>query len=428
LKARYIIFTVLLLAIAAGTLFSGNDGINLIKERLGTFFATLRGEAISPCCDPNQVLAKHHESLVAIVVNDIWKEGRSRPHVLPERFSTPAQAVHISLISNGHILADDWAFEGTVLRSLEKSIQAARKSLTVEQANSVDSIELFLGHSFRAIEPDQYSIDLKTDRHRGVRGLEIKMGAATKIYDPLHFIRFNASNGQLVREFALNQHATLETVLEHAAFRAFDGEQIIVDIARRPKAELLQRGNDYVSVDTINARTLRKARSLALNWVINSLAIDGHPSQSYDPAYRRFNRDDDIGHDWAAARTLNEATLYSDRQDIWYLSERTMALLQPTTGHPLPTEVADIETALAALAAFHNRSSFTALETSLNARLSGQTTNVTDDQVLAAADILATSQQLDASAEHRDLLVRSPNPQVQAKHLAALRRHSIYPY
>jgi hypothetical protein len=416
--------------VVAGALFSGTDSVRNIKDRLETFFATLVGDAPSPCCAANQVLAKHHEPLIAIVINDIWQEGRSRPHTLPERFSTPAQAVHIGLMSNGRMLADAWASEGTVLRSLEKSIQVAQKELTVEQARTVDSIEVFLGHSFRIIEPEQYPTDLKTNRHRGIRGLEIKMGAATRMYDPLYFIRFNASNGQLVREFALNQHTTLETVLEHATFRTFDGEQIIVTISKRPKAELLQRGNDYVAVDTVSARALRKARSLALDWVINALAIDGHPSQSYDPAFRQFNRDDDLGNDWASAKTLNEATQYSDRQDIWHLSERTMALLRVSNGHALPTKTADIETALAALAAHHNRPAFSALEADLNARLATQPSDtLTNEQVFAAADTLVTSQRLDARTDYKDLmgtftaptgLSETPRSVATARHVSQL--------
>lgn len=180
------------------------------------------------CCTPDEALAQHHETLMGFIVGDIWRTDRPRPYSLPNRLSKPAQAVYVGLSANGRLLSDTWVRDGTVLSALEVGIQQAREGLSAADEQRVDHIEVFLGHSFRQIEPGEFATALKTDRHRGALGLDISLGARRELHSPLHFIRYNLSNGQLVREFAIDQTVTLDEILEKGVFNIFDGEQIIV--------------------------------------------------------------------------------------------------------------------------------------------------------------------------------------------------------
>jgi len=167
------------------------------------------------------------------------------------------------------------------------------------------------------------------------------------LHSPLHFIRYNLSNGQLVGEFAIDQTVTLDEILEKGVFNIFDGEQIIVALQDRTSARLMHRGNDLVDLADLSPQTLRQARRLATAWLTNTVSSQTHTVSLYDPALRRSQRSATHADQWQTAATMIQATRYTADPGLWSLTEELVETLTRDASSPLPTH------AWEALSSFH---------------------------------------------------------------------------
>lgn len=356
MKKRYIFASFILSAVVFLSLYGGASVVNSLQQ-FSLSLDDLWLDDTPMCCTSDEVLTEHHETLLGYIVSDIWRSGRPRPYTLPNRLSKPAQAVYVGLSANGQLLSESWVHDGTVLAALETGIQLAREELSDADQRRVDRIEIFLGHSFRQIEQDDFAAALKTDRHRGAKGLEISLGARRAMHSPLHFIRYNLSNGQLVREFAIDQSVTLDDLLERGGFNIFDGEQIVVTLQNRPTANLMHRGNDLVDMAEISPRKLRRARRLATEWLKTAVTSQTHTVSLYDPALRRAQRTATHAEQWQTTTTLLHSTRYTADPGLWSLTEELVEGLLRDRSAPLSAD------ALEALSSFHRPDIVNALAT-----------------------------------------------------------------
>lgn len=269
------------------------------------------------CCDYRTVLADHNMALTAFLIRDIWEDGRPGRYRLPNRFETPAQAVYVGLLSDGKLQADMWATAGTVLDALESAIGRAQDKLTTAEREQVDTIILFLGHSFERVSRRDYDREIFANRHRGTRGIQVLYKEKAFVLDPFKAIMENRSNRSIVDEVAENEKVEKEKFLAEARLRVFEGEQIVVRLGFRPRAALLERGNRYVALGEVDQRSVRAAARHATDWLTNNLSREGRLNYGYLPAKGRPSRYNNMIRQWMATVALNRAAKVSHDAALW---------------------------------------------------------------------------------------------------------------
>jgi hypothetical protein len=285
----------------------------------------------SPCCDADMVLTRFQVPVVAYVVSDLWRDGRARDLPLPPRMNSPAQAVSVALVSQGRIVRQAWLRDGTVLDAVTAALSQFRGQMSAEEQAGVDSIELFLGHSFRKVSAGDEEEQIFAAHHRGIRGLEISYADRTELHSPLEVLRGNLSADRLVRSFAATIKADPATVREKAAFRVFDGEQILVRLGADPQGFLLERGNVYVKPTEVTASAVRGAARLATDWLAANVALDGALPYGYRPSELKPLEGVNRVRQWMASIALERAAAPRLDPEIWELAERNLAFNMATT-------------------------------------------------------------------------------------------------
>ncbi len=289
-----------------------------------------RAKALFPgketsCCGADVVLTEFQVPVLAHVVNDLWRDGRARDLPLPPRMTTPAQAVNVALVSQGRVVREVWLREGTVMDALTSALTQFRSQLSAEQKAPIDSVELFLGHSFRTVGLDEYDEQIFAPHHRGIRGLEIAYEDRTALYSPLMLLRRNRSASRLADEFAAEGKIDRAALLRHGVFKIFDGEQIRVTLGSNPSAVLMERGNVYVKVTDIDAAAVRRAAALATDWLAANVAIDGALPYGYRPSELKPLEGSNRIRQWMATIALQRAAQPRLDPAIWELAERNLA-------------------------------------------------------------------------------------------------------
>lgn len=325
---RLLIVSVLLFAAAFGAFL-------LLRTDLGgTMAARLRAlvsSAGSPCCDAGEVLTEFQVPIVAYVVSDLWRDGRARELPLPPRLSTPAQAVSVALVSRGKVVRQVWLRDGTVLDAVTAALTQFRGQMSAEERAGVDSIELFLGHSFRAIDPDDHDEQIFAAHHRGIRGLEIVHDDRTELFSPFEVLRRNVTADRLVTDFAAAARADKATIMQKAAFRVFDGEQVLVRVGADPKGFLLERGNAYIKPGDVTQAAIRDAAVLATGWLAANVSISGELPYGFRPSELKPLEGTNRIRQWMATIALERAAQPSLDPAIWELAERNLAFNMATT-------------------------------------------------------------------------------------------------
>lgn len=324
---RLLIVSVLLF-VAALAAFLG------LRTDMGGAIAARIRALVSPaggaCCEAGQVLTEFQVPVVAYVVSDLWRDGRARELPLPPRMTTPAQAVSVALVSRGRVVRQVWMRDGTVLDAVTAALTQFRGQLSAEDQASVDAIELFLGHSFRKIGPGDYDEQLFADHHRGIRGLEIVYGDRTELHSPIEVLRRNATAERLVRDVAAAR-TDRATILQKAAFRVFDGEQVLVRVGADPKGFLLERGNVYVKPEDVTADAIRDASRLATGWLAANVSISGALPYGFRPSELKPLEGTNRIRQWMATIALERAAQPRLDLDIWELAERNLAFNMAAT-------------------------------------------------------------------------------------------------
>lgn len=274
-----------------------------------------RGEV--DCCDYRTVLADHNMALTAFLIRDIWEDGRPGRYRLPNRFETPAQAVYVGLISDGRLKADMWATAGTVLDALETAIGRAQDKLNTAEREQVDTIVLFLGHSFRRVSRRDYDQEILADRHRGTLGIQVLYKDEIFLLDPFKPIIENRTNRSIVDELAESEKVEKDRFLVDSRLRVFEGEQIVVRLGFRPRAALLERGNRYVALGEVDQRSVRAAARRSTAWLTNNLSREGRLNYGYLPAKSQPSQLNNMIRQWMATVALNRAAKVSHDARLW---------------------------------------------------------------------------------------------------------------
>jgi hypothetical protein len=285
----------------------------------------------SPCCEPGLVLTQFQVPVVAYVVSDLWRDGRARDLPLPPRMSSPAQAVSVALVSQGKVVRQAWLRDGTVLDAVTAALTQFRGQMSAEEQAAVDSIELFLGHSFRKVGTDDQAEQIFAAHHRGIRGLEISVADRSQLYSPLEVLRGNLSANRLVRDLAASLNTSPPALRETASFRVFDGEQILIRLGPDPEGILLERGNVFVKPEDVTARSVRGAARLATDWLAANVALDGALPYCYRPSELKPLEGVNRVRQWMATIALERSAAPRLAPEIWELAERNLAFNLATT-------------------------------------------------------------------------------------------------
>ncbi|MGE0667617.1 MAG: hypothetical protein AB7O49_13755 [Sphingomonadales bacterium] len=319
---RLLVVSVLLFVAALGAFL-------VLRTHIGDTLATRIVALVSPgggsCCDAGEVLTEFEAPLLAYAVSDLWRDGRARELPLPARLSTPTQAVSVAVVSRGQVVRQTWIRDGTVMEAITAALTQFRGQMSAEERAGVDTVELFLGHSFRKIALDDYDEQIFAAHHRGIRGLEITYNDRTALHSPIEVLRRNVTADRLVRDFATAAGTDRPTLVQKAVFNVFDGEQVLVRVGSQPQGILMERGNAYVRPEDVTARSVLEAARLAGDWLAANVATSGELPYGFRPSELKPLEGANRVRQWMATIALERAALPRLDPAIWELAERNLA-------------------------------------------------------------------------------------------------------
>lgn len=259
---------------------------------------------------------------VAEGVRRLWRGESVAASEMPPRFGEPSEGVYVAFRERGRRRYHLWRSDGTVLEALRSALAAARAT---EHAVSIDTLEIDLTHSYRALDEPQRFQALTANAHRGVRGLEIALGGKTKRHAPTWLL---ASNRSFEKQIEADQRDWSATRADMAgvAYRTFEAEQLLVTLEGEPHARLLERGNIYVRPEDVNLERTRHLAALAIRWLRANLHEDGRMTYLYWPSLGREappTRNNTV-RQWMATIALEQAAAERADAEIWSAAERNI--------------------------------------------------------------------------------------------------------
>lgn len=277
---------------------------------------------------PEILLSEKDMDAFAVFINKLWQVGEnSHPELLP-RLNFPAQAVYLSVRSEGKRLAEIWETDGNTGEALASAINKAKSQISESDLVSVDTLEICLGHSFKQYHLDQADSanSLFSNIHRGVWGLEIvyNNGSIIERYSPTYAICSNRDNSRLMELFREKYVLSEEDFLKNADIFAFQAEQVLVRLGEFPKAVLMERGNTYVNPSMVTRKNIKHLAHLAGKWMCNNVREDGRMTYKYWPSSATESKANNMIRQWMATVALIRYGISEGNQDILSLAENNI--------------------------------------------------------------------------------------------------------
>jgi len=285
-----------------------------LPEKIAT-----KGTVVERPLEPRDMAA------LAAYVSATWKGESEIEHSLA-RLEEPAQAVYVAFRSQGSRRYQTWSFEGNVAEALAAALKKGREALGATEA-AIDSFEINLAHTFR-----DYSLEVESDRrrifsnvHRGVRGLEVRLGDKRKIQSPTQSLAQNRKVERQLEIMAKDWRVDKDAMMK-AEIRTFEADQILVSLGEEPSARLMDRGNNYVAIEDVTSDSTTQLVDLQAQWLMNNVHKDGRMTYLYWPSQGREAppSKNNMIRQWMATVALGR--LADDRDDpkIWEAAEQNI--------------------------------------------------------------------------------------------------------
>lgn len=219
--------------------------------------------------------AEAPEGLARRVAEVLYAE-RARLTLSP----VPEPRVYVALRKGGVRLAHgfgegrDWphAVLNTIAQLIDQRAGAAE----------ADTIELCLPHSRSSVRLRSKKPPLG-DMHRGVRGLELKRGRASRSYCPTQLIADNLSFKGVEDDFRAEHKLSPEALLDGVDAEQYDAYQFLVRLDGG-KLERMFRGNQVVSIDDVTEASTQRLADGMTTWMKIQVQPDGRMVYMYFPS------------------------------------------------------------------------------------------------------------------------------------------------
>lgn len=262
---------------------------------------------------------------VASLVAEVWNDGTVSARGLPARFSEPSQGVYVAVRARGKRRHHTWSFAGSVRESLHAALRNARDNHK-RHGLPIDSVEVVIAHSYRELSWGDDRRTIISNIHRGVRGLEMRLGDRRKIYSPTYLLATNRTPKKQVMRVA-REWGLQEDDLHLIEFRTFAAEQILVNLkATPPTATLIERGNVFVPIETVSKGTTQRLVDLQVDWLVNNVHPDGRMTYLYWPSRGEEapSTTNNMIRQWMATVALGRVASVRDDSEMWALAERNI--------------------------------------------------------------------------------------------------------
>ncbi len=266
---------------------------------------------------------------LAYFINELWLNEHLSVEDLDHdlaRLDLPAEAVYLSLRSEGRRLAELWETEGTTAEALAAAIIRARNILDKDEYAAVNRLEISLGHSFTA-----YNLNLERDRrtlfsniHRGMWGLEIAYKDARALYAPTYTVASNRSNSRLVELFCRKLDISEEEFRQQAKLATFEADQLLVTLGDDPEAVLMMRGNTFVEPESVTFENTEELADLAGQWLVNNVHEDGRMTYKYWPSSASESEANNMIRQWMATVALIRMGKEKNDPQVLKLAEKNI--------------------------------------------------------------------------------------------------------
>jgi hypothetical protein len=243
-------------------------------------------------------------------------KGEAGPN-MPEIMRETEGIAFVALRSRGEELAVAWGPEALLNESFSVALAEAREAVGNDRLAEVDLVEIDLAHDFHEIE-DPTIKNIRhhcSNRHRGVRGLELAHGDDLVRYAPTQAIQDNRKYRDEVKRWWKKRGIEEQEFADAGSARWFNAEQLLVDPATGEGTRIF-RGNVFVDPSEVTKENVQRLSDMGADWLIRHIHEDGrityvwYPKDSVesDPA-----RDNNMIRQWMATNALEK--IAEDRKD-----------------------------------------------------------------------------------------------------------------
>lgn len=253
------------------------------------------------------------------IITRLWEGEKLKLENLPQHFLDPAQGIYIAFRYNGHRQYHLWREGSTILDALTAAITDGRKGMTQKKRIRVNQLEIAIAHNFHELSYQKDYAQLTANIHHGIRGIEITYGNKRKRYSPTLLL---ARNRKLPKQFRFLREAwgLDKETFATAHFRYFEAEQIFVTLGK--KAQLMQRGNQYVSINEVTKNNTKKIANLMIVWLKNNLHHNGRMTYKYWPSAGKESHANNMIRQWMASVALDKIAV--NEPNFWKLTKRNI--------------------------------------------------------------------------------------------------------
>ena len=238
-------------------------------------------------------------------------ETSSRVHSLPKA-PTP---IYMTFRRQGLNLFEIAMEADNIANNLEKSVGFARKNMTNEDFESIDTIVIDIAHSHRQISFQEANHAL-SNIHRGIRGLEVRYKGEIKSYPPSKFISTNRSlNKALDKVIESLNIPKQDFESSKVEIYYFEAEQGVIEIPNGRVVPMF-RGNQVVKQEDVTAGFVAQLAGLHTGWLKNNLSPNGAMAYKYWPSRGAFSKSNNMIRQWMATVCLTRTSKFHNDQEL----------------------------------------------------------------------------------------------------------------
>lgn len=221
--------------------------------------------------------------------------------------------LYVAVRRAGTLQGSSWIDGGTIGGSITAALTNAQRELSPEARAGIDEIELCVTHTYRA-QPVRRKRGFMGNINRGVYGIELTYGSTTARYAPTEMVARNLSFERALELLMEERELGADDLAGGAvSARAFDCEQVLVQLSPAPRATLMFRGNQVVAPEEVTRDSVGRLKQLLGDWMLTNLHPDGRMTYRYWPSRGEEAEGNNMIRQWMA--TIALVRLGYDRQD-----------------------------------------------------------------------------------------------------------------
>jgi hypothetical protein len=219
---------------------------------------------------------------------------------------------YICIRAGGRRQVSGWYEDEYLASALLRAVGDARENGKLDGA---DMLEVCLTHDFDLVSAVEGS-KVFANRHRGLRGIEIRDGDRVYRVAPTEMLATNRSFERAIERIIEPHGVTLQAALETMDVRRFDARQCIVSLKAPVRVTTIHRGNKIVWPGDLSMEVFDGMISEMVDWMCRHVSAEGRMTYKYWPSRGEESRADNTIRQFMATLCLIRAGAHSRAPDV----------------------------------------------------------------------------------------------------------------